>query len=281
MDSWNNEKKIIKNMQGCQRNWDYNKTISDEIINYLLWIATNAPSKQHEAYYDVYWTADRQVIQEYSRYTWGNTYTRNPPACRRNSQANANMYMLFVAKEPETSRNSNTDGSVASNKSAERWENAYISVGIAMGLVMRTAHSLGLATGCNKSHGGIDGSQFWEKKLGILEDIMNGTKRITYGIGIGYPQEDRERYETDEHELLIGASNGTWVTTLDEDDKVWQERIQHPNLSRRNFRKAKIVDINTCDQAVDPYGNIHKIPDEITFPELSTRERIINTIEIK
>jgi len=268
-------------MQKCQRNWDYSKNLPKEIQNYLLWIAENSPSKQHEAYYDVYWTANRTLIQECSRNTWGNTYSSNPPACRRNSQANAHMYILFVAKEPETHRNTNPDGSIVNNKTQDRWENAYVSIGIAMGLVMQAAQSLGLSTGCNKSHGGLNGSLFWEKKLGILDDIMNGAKQITYGIGIGYPQKDKNRWETDEHELLIGAGNGTWVTTLDDDNEAWTDIKQHPHLQHRAFRKAKIVDINSCNEATDPYGIKHQIPNEIPFTTHSSIERKINIIEIK
>ena len=40
------------------------------MVNELLYIAQNSPSKQHEGYFDVYWTADRKLIQEMSRYTW-------------------------------------------------------------------------------------------------------------------------------------------------------------------------------------------------------------------
>jgi hypothetical protein len=31
--------------------------------------------------------------------------------------------------------------------------------------------------------------------------LIEGTKRITYGLGIGYPQENKERWESDETEL--------------------------------------------------------------------------------
>ena len=51
-----NERSIIRNMQKCQRNWDYTKGIPPEKLDHLLWIAENSPSKQHEAYYDVYYT---------------------------------------------------------------------------------------------------------------------------------------------------------------------------------------------------------------------------------
>ena len=273
-----NEMNIIRNMQKCQRNWDYSKSIHEELIDYLLWHAENAPSKQHEGYYDVYWTADRKVISEISKYTWGCTHSRNPPSTWRNTQANANLYILFVAKEPETQLNCHSDGSLKSNKDSARWENAYVSIGIAMGLVMRAAQSIGLSTGCNKSHGDLNGNDFWENRLGILDDVAAGRKRITYGIGIGYPQEGRPRWETDDYELCIGAGNGSNLTSLSEDDPAWQSH--HPRTGKE-FRKAKIVDIRTTDSAIDPYGNKHIIPTESSIKINTMRKRVINITEIK
>lgn len=271
--NWDNEMEIMLKMQKCQRNWDYSRKVHPEEISYLLWHAENAPSKQHEAYYEVYWTADRKIIEEASKYTWGSTHCRNPPATWRNTQANANMYMLFVGKEPETQLNCHADGSLKSNKDPARWENAYVSIGIAMGLVMRAAHSLGLSTGCNKSHGDMNGDMYWERLLGIEEDVLAGRKKIAYGIGIGYPQQGRPRWETDDYELAIGSGNGSNLTTDLELDV-------HP-VKGRNMRKVKIVDIRTTDKAVDPYGNEHQIPSESSIKINTIRKRIINITEIK
>ena len=269
---------IIRNMQKCQRNWDYSKKIWDEIVEYLLWIAENSPSKQWEAYYDVYWSADRKVIQEISRYTWGCTHSRNPPSTWRNAQSNANMYMLFVAKEPETQENYNPDGTLKSNTKNSRWENAYVSIGIAMGLVMHAAHKLDMVTGCNKSHGDINGDMFWEKKLGILDDVKAGKKKIAYGIGIGYPQEDKERWQTDETELAIGAGNGDTLTTLTEKDPNW---VDTHLVTGKPVRKIKIVDIKNNPEAVDPYGNLHQIPLTSDIKINTQKIRKIKVTEIK
>ncbi len=99
---WDNELDILRDMQKCQRNWDYEKTKKygswDGAVDYFLHIATNSPSKQHEGYFDVYWSYDRKVVQELSRYTWGTTHSRVPPATWRNSQANAPLYILFVSR---------------------------------------------------------------------------------------------------------------------------------------------------------------------------------------
>lgn len=272
---WDSEMEIIKQMQKCQRNWDHSKSVHPEIIDYLLWHAKNSPSKQHEAYYDVFYTADRKVINEISKYTWGHTHFRNPPATFRNTQANANLYILFVAKEPETQLNCHNDGRLKSNKDPARWENAYVSIGIAMGLVMRAANSLGLMTGCNKSHNDLNGDDYWERRLGILDDVIAGRKKISYGIGIGYPKEGMQRWESDDPELMIGAGNGSKLTTLD-------NMTHHPRTGKE-LRKVKIVNIKTHggQKVADPYGNVHEIPTKHQAKINSHRNRIINVTEIK
>ncbi len=279
--NWDQEMEIIRNMQKCQRNWDYSEPVHPETVDFLLWHAENSPSKQHEAYYDVYWTADRKVIEECSKYTWGTTHTRTPPSTWRNTQANASLYILFVAKQPETQQNCNSDGTLKDNKHHARWENAYVSIGIAMGLVMRAANSLGFATGCNKSHGDLNGNMFWEKKLGILQDVLDGNKKIAYGIGIGTPQKNRPRWETDDYELAIGSGNGSHLTTLDESHPDWTERRQLPEPWNKKFNKIKIVDIRTTNKATDPYGVEHEIPSESSIKVNTIRKRKINVTEIK
>ena len=67
-----------------------------EHVDYLLWVAQNAPSKQHEAYYDIHYSTDRKVIEELYKWSWGYTHSGKPPATWRNPQMNANLFMLFV-----------------------------------------------------------------------------------------------------------------------------------------------------------------------------------------
>ena len=274
---WDEEKDIIREIQKCQRNWDLTKPpIHQELIDYLLWTAQNSPSKQHEGYYDLYWSADRKVLDELSKYTWGTTHTRNPPANWRNSQMNAYLYILWVAKEPDTQLNCNANGTLKPNDDLNRWHNAYVSIGISMGLTMRAAAKLGFATGCNKSHNDMNGDDFWLKRLGILEDDMKNppTKRITYGLGIGYPQKDRPRWESDDTELMIGAANGSKITTTGQE--------KHPR-SGKKMRKAKIVDIKKDAGKIikDPYGNEHLIPEKAEIKINTIRKRNIKIIEIK
>ena len=275
---WSQERDIMYKIQRCQRNWDYekfnkiNSATKDEIITELLWIAENSPSKQHEGYYDLYYTADRKVISEIYKYTWGNTIRRNPPQNLRNTQANASLYIIWVAKEPSTMQNSNADGTLKPNTHHERWFNAYCSIGISLGLTMRAAAKMGFATGANKNHNDLDGNDFWEKRLGILDDVIAGKKRVAYGLGIGYPQEGRDRWEMDETELMIGAANGSKITLTDQET--------HPRTGMK-MRKAKIIDIRVSDKAVDPYGVEHNIPEKAKAVVNSFRTSDINIIEIK
>ena len=277
---WDNERKVMLDMQRCQRNWDYEKwarlhtELKTQIVNELLWTATNTPTKQHEGYFDIFYTHDRDTIQEISRYTWGYTHRRKPPATWRNSQSNASVYMLWVAKEPDSTLNCNADGTVKQNTDKNRWQNAYCSIGISLGLTMRVANKMGFATGANKSHNDLNGDDFWPKRLGIFDEVKNGTKEICYGLGIGYAKEGKPRWESDEHEIMIGAANGSKITTTNQET--------HPRTGKK-MRKAKIVDMNIHkgQKVQDPYGEWHLIPEKPEFKINSFRNRGIKIEEIK
>ena len=178
---WDKEKEVLDTMQQCQRNYDYEKwnkknpELKKHIIHQLLYVAQNSPSKQYESHYDVYYTADRKVIEEISKYTWGNTHRRQPPSTWRNGQANASIYILWVAKEPDTNLNCNADGTLKQNSHHERWLNSYCSIGLSVGLTMRTAVKMGFKTGANKNHNDINGNDYWEKRLGIDRVDLFGT----------------------------------------------------------------------------------------------------------
>ena len=277
---WDNERKILQKMQGCQRNYDYEKwkklqpLLVDDIVNELLWTATNIPTKQHEGYFDVYYTADRKLIQELSRYTWGYTHRRNPPSTWRNSQTNGNILIVWVAKEPNSQLNSHGDGTLKENTDKNRWANAYASVGISLGLTMRVANKMGFATGANKSHSDLNGNDYWPKKLGIFDDVISGKKEICYSMGVGYPKEDKPRWESDETELMLGAANGSRNSTIGQET--------HPRTGKK-MRQVKIIDINDSKgkSVQDHYGDWHIIPDKAEFKINSFRNRGIKIEEIK
>jgi len=275
---WDDEKRIMLKMQQCQRNWNLNYTVGSYTLNYLLWIAQNAPSKQHEAYYDVYYSTDRATIDYLYKFSWGSTHRKNPPAMWRNSQMNASLYMIWVVKQPPTMYNCNNDGTLQSPWGQSRWDNALVSVGMSMGLVMRAANKMGLNTGPNKVVDlGPDYDYEWEKKLGIYDDVMAGTKRIFFGLGIGMANPGRPRWESDDPEFAIGASNGHNVTVKYDDPD-----FEPLSKNGKEKRKIKIVDIREYgDQTlIDPYGNKQVIPTEHAIKINTIYHRDIKAIEI-
>jgi hypothetical protein len=266
------EKKHIETIKRCQRNWDYSKTVPQEHIDHWLWIAQNSPAKQYEAYYDVYYAQRPEVLRDLGKHTWG--FTRNfgegPPSCARNPQMNANFYMCFVSKFPDSNHNHNNDGTHRAIDYHGRRQNALVSIGIAMGLVARSAAELGYQTGYNKNHGGEpDQPDHWEKRMGILDEVNKGLLRIEYGLGIGFAQAGRAHSESDEHEIMIGAANGH-LPTLD------------PDPADSELTPVKIVD-STGRDAVDPQGRRHLLPqaDTVSYPSFSELvPREIRCVEI-
>lgn len=284
MYSWDDEQNVMYNMQQCQRNYNLEFQISDDAANYLTWIAKNTPSKQHEAYFDVYYSTDRATIEYLYQFSWGSTHSRNPPACWRNSQMNANMYMIFVCKVPETMYNCNNDGTDQDRQGESRWENSIMSAGMAMGLVMRAANKMGLRTGPNKIKDlGPDYNNEWEKFLGIEEDVKLGNKRLFYGLGIGIPNNGRPRWESDDTELALGASNGHAITTKFNDPDFEPLTPTKKNESPgEEKRKVKIVDIRTANkQETDPYGGVHIIPEKHEIKINTQYLRDIKVIKLK
>jgi hypothetical protein len=165
------------------------------------------------------------------------------------------------------------------NTHHERWLNAYCSIGISLGLTMRAAVKMGFKTGANKNHNDLNGNDFWEKRLGILDEVKAGTKRVTYGLGIGYPQENKPRYESDDTELMIGASNGSRITL------TGQETSPSQIKGGMQMRKATIVDIKGKENTIvkDPYDKEHLLPEKPTSKINTSLHSIrdIKAIEIK
>ena len=281
---WDDERRIMENMQECQRNWNLDHEVSKDAVNYLTWIAKNAPSKQHEAYYDVYYTTDRETIEYLYQCSWGSTHRKNPPAMWRNSQMNANFYMFFVCKQPPTMYNCNNDGTLQDSFGESRWENSVMSAGIAMGLVMRAANKMGYRTGPNKMKDlGPDYNYEWEKLIGIEKEVRAGTKRLFYGIGIGLPNQGRPRWESDDTEFAIGASNGHHATTK------WRDSDFEPRLPNKKDgspghlkRKIDIVDIKEFagQTLTDPYGVEQEIPYTHEIKINTVYDRPINVVEV-
>ena len=93
-------------------------------------------------------------------------------------------------------------------------------------------------------------------------------------MGVGYPKEDKPRWESDETELMLGAANGSRNSTIGQET--------HPRTGKK-MRQVKIIDINDFKgkSVQDHYGDWHIIPDKAEFKINSFRNRGIKIEEIK
>mgnify|MGYP003335474820 FL=1 len=136
-------KAIIKS-QHCQRNWDLTKEIPEEDMRLIELAATQCPSKQNIAHYNVHFITNREIIEKLHSETDGFTYKYQPKMTTTNTQVLANLVIAFESLPVEEKlgdkyRNDQTyelnqDKNVIENKSIlERDLN--MAIGIAAGYV--------------------------------------------------------------------------------------------------------------------------------------------------
>jgi nitroreductase len=204
------EKEVIDTIRKCQRNWDLTKSIPEEHIDHWAYIATHAPSKQDESYYNLYIITNKEKIQLLLDHTWGHTLEIAPRVLKgitRNTQMAANAYFLFTLKLPLTVREIRENGKSYDQHGADindRKRNGHIAIGIASGLIAQSAARLGYKTGFNTNHCQryvelTNSKNVWKEELMIPDH-----EEIIVGIGIGWPQEGKKRNDHSETEFLTG-----------------------------------------------------------------------------
>lgn len=205
------ERDAIDIARRCQRNWDYSRQVPEEHIDHWIYLATHAPSKQDESFFDLYVITDRELLEKlYRDHTWGFTmFPGGSDYVARNPQMNAPVLFVYNMKmNTDEVRNNNKDGSVRDPNAASRWDNAYTAVGISSGIVAFSAANLGYNTGYGKNFGYLenpDSQQIWADELGIPRE----NNRITYSLGIGYGNEDMQWNESIDNNEFI--TNGPLV----------------------------------------------------------------------
>jgi len=204
-----NQKKAVDQARRCQRNWDHSKSVPEEHINHWIYLATNAPSKQDESFFDLYVVTDRGKIDYlYRNHTWG--FTMLPGIkdyTARNPQMDANILFVFNRKvDEEDIRNNEKDGSIRDPNASSRWDNAFTSIGIASGIVAFSASMMGYATGYGKNFGYVEEPKYSQEVWGEILGVPVDSNRLTYSLGIGYPDENLEWYQSKNNtEYLTGG----------------------------------------------------------------------------
>jgi nitroreductase len=57
---------VIEKFQHCQRNWDLEKTVDDETIDYLLEVGYNVPTKQNLNSFKIVCIKDRDEVLKWA-----------------------------------------------------------------------------------------------------------------------------------------------------------------------------------------------------------------------
>lgn len=216
------EKKAIDIARRCQRNWDLSKPIPNEHIEHWIYLATHAPSKQDESFFDLYVLTNRDKIDYlYKEHSWG--FTMLPGVkdwVSRNPQMGANILFCYNRKMPKDIRNNEKDGSFRVSEHPNRVNNQYTSIGISSGIVAFSAANMGYMTGYGKNFGFIEepkhSQDIWGEVLGIPKNENN----LTYSLGIGYPVEGLNWNESvNNNEYLEGGPINYEIKTISHNHK--------------------------------------------------------------
>jgi nitroreductase len=183
----NNIKKAVIKSQHCQRNWDLSKNIPEEDLELLIHAATNCPSKQNVAFYDVYFITDRSIIEQIHSNTNGFTYDEN--STTTNTQTLANLLIVFTNRNinlDEKFRNVEVEYLKKHNMKLDDVprlvKDKHMAIGIAAGYVNVIASMLGYSTGCCACFSPDD-----------VRRIINANGRVELLMGIGFSNKDKNR----------------------------------------------------------------------------------------
>lgn len=143
--------KAIHASQHTQRNYDRDKKIPIQDIKTIITAATQCPSKQGVAFYNLHVITNKNVIDTIYKYTT-NLYAKKTTGYKNlsNPQVLANMLLVFSKKSELNPGSHKEIQEMKHNPISARIVNndMHVAVGIAAGYVNLTASLLGLETGC-------------------------------------------------------------------------------------------------------------------------------------
>jgi len=192
MISKNDINEKILTSQHCQRNWDLSKEIPKEDIDLIITAATQCPSKQNVAYYNIHAITNRDIIEAIHINTDGFTIRQDPYKSTTNTQVLANLLIVLEAIEVDVTnkqdalRNDQTielaDGSISTMAESILERDRNIAIGIATGYINLTSAILGYYSGyC---------ACFSREKI---KEILNLKNEAVLLLGIGFKDDTLHR----------------------------------------------------------------------------------------
>jgi len=211
-NSWETSElvKAIHRSQHTQRNYDLSKKIPIEHVKAIITAATQCPSKQNVAFYDVFVVTNRGVINSIYETTTSIHDGSGTYKGLSNPQVLANMLLVFTDKADGIAKNGshfeNTQASKGNNvEEFERitLQDKFTAIGIGSGYVNLTASLLGYETGCCSC---VMNYEKVKELLGIeaMPQLM---------MGVGFKQEGVNRREHPLKDSQVAKEQG-WSETF-------------------------------------------------------------------
>lgn len=208
--------KCMHESRKAQRNWSDRK-VDQEIVDFLTEIAVNAPSKQNEVDFNLTVITNEDMLKEHAaRFTWGYHWKKTNSAMH-NTQVHAPCIFVYGKTPAEDLHGDIHAADEEGDGVNELFDEEFAktqqkSVGISSGQMVLAAHMMGLKTGYNQNtmHNGDANPSTWRKWLGY-EDIDRWEPIIV--VGVGYPDESLEWYQTRDLEYLVADEKETNLDT--------------------------------------------------------------------
>jgi|11_taG_2_1085331.scaffolds.fasta_scaffold10019_3 nitroreductase len=171
---------LIEQTQHCQRNWDLDKSLDQETIDWLFDVGYTMPTKQNLSSFQIVAFTDRTMIEYLTASAinkgWRSRHVKNP-------QMLAPVVYTFFGKTDEVEKSRSQEKRIGSGTTM-------IEIGLAAGAMALAANSVGLKTGFCKCfyplESGIDKENQIRK---ALERYEIKETNISLALGVGYPIE--------------------------------------------------------------------------------------------
>lgn len=171
---------LIEQTQHCQRNWNYDKLISLETIDWLFDVGYNMPTKQNLSSIQIVAFTNKQAIQDLTDNAIASETERHLRHIK-NPQVSAPLIFGFFMREDSTEVE-------RSQKKRVGNDTTNIEIGIASGAMALAANSIGLRTGFCKCFTPLEkGKKTYTSKL--LKRNNLHFKNLCLLLGVGYPND--------------------------------------------------------------------------------------------
>ena len=171
---------LIEQTQHCQRNWDLDKSLDQETIDWLFDVGYNMPTKQNLSSVQIVAFTDRTMIEYLTASAinkgWHSRRVKNP-------QMLAPVVFTFFGKEDDEENRRSQEKRRGSNTTM-------VEIGIAAGAMALAANSVGLKTGFCKCFYPLESGIYKENQIRkALERYEIKETNISLALGVGYPIE--------------------------------------------------------------------------------------------